>query len=474
MAARPWRLLTASMAGLRDRRLGEACNLAPPSVARAASVAVSSAMIRFSGRAALMVPLAVLCLSAARLRATRWDARDGAARAVFVLPRLDHAHERVRDRGRSRALRDPPALAGARGELRRHQPPGFLFGHRHRTRRAAPCAPAAAGPGHARSSGSDTRSRRYGGASTRRRRDREGWSGFASGLGPRLGLRLEATVDYVTTQTVASGNQWDIGAQVGLSIYAGRLGPRDADRDGVPDSEDRCAGTAAGLPVDPTGCPLPQRLGRRRRSRWDRPCPGTPVGQRVDQTGCNADLDGDGVPNALDRCPDTPPERTVDQFGCPPPARSRRFGRRRCPGRRGIAAREHRPAPPSMPSAAPCPSRRPPRARTTAHPARRDLHDRQRDPDRGAEASLRATAASLLLEPAVRLEVAGYTDDTGSRAVNERLSLASGPSRCGRSWWRRACRRTGSRRGVTGRPTRSRATPPPQGGRSTGGWSCGG
>ena len=45
-----------------------------------------------------------------------------------------------------------------------------------------------------------------------------------------------------------------------------------------------------------------------------------------------------------------------------------------------------------------------------------------------AEASLRATAASLLAQPAVRLEVAGYTDDTGSRAVNERLSQARAES----------------------------------------------
>ena len=59
----------------------------------------------------------------------------------------------------------------------------------------------------------------------------------------------------------------------------------------------------------------------------------------------------------------------------------------------------------------------------TADPARRHVQDRQRDADRGAEASLRNTASALLLEPGVRLEVAGYTDDTGSRATNERLSL---------------------------------------------------
>jgi OOP family OmpA-OmpF porin len=41
----------------------------------------------------------------------------------------------------------------------------------------------------------------------------------------------------------------------------------------------------------------------------------------------------------------------------------------------------------------------------------------------GAQSSLRATASTLLATPAARFEVAGYTDDTGSRTVNERLSL---------------------------------------------------
>jgi OOP family OmpA-OmpF porin len=45
-----------------------------------------------------------------------------------------------------------------------------------------------------------------------------------------------------------------------------------------------------------------------------------------------------------------------------------------------------------------------------------------------AEEPLRATAASLLAQPATRIEVAGYTDDTGSRAVNERLSRARAES----------------------------------------------
>jgi chemotaxis protein MotB len=40
-----------------------------------------------------------------------------------------------------------------------------------------------------------------------------------------------------------------------------------------------------------------------------------------------------------------------------------------------------------------------------------------------AEASLRGIAASLLAHPTARFEVAGYTDATGARPANERLSL---------------------------------------------------
>jgi len=64
--------------------------------------------------------------------------------------------------------------------------------------------------------------------------------------------------------------------------------PVDTDGDGVIDSQDRCLGTPAGLPVDARGC-------RVRAS----------------------DKDGDGVVDAKDRCPRTSDRsREVDRFGC--------------------------------------------------------------------------------------------------------------------------------------------------------------
>jgi len=59
----------------------------------------------------------------------------------------------------------------------------------------------------------------------------------------------------------------------------------DADGDGVADAADKCPGTAAGVPVDASGCPR--------------------------------DSDNDGVIDAADKCPDTPAGALVNAEGCP-------------------------------------------------------------------------------------------------------------------------------------------------------------
>jgi len=253
-----------------------------------------------------------------------------------------------------------------------------------------------------------------------------GLVGLRFGFGPRLGLRLETTADYVASSGGSSKRVWDIGAQVGLSMYAGPLGPRDSDRDGVPNSDDRCPDPSPGQPVDPTGCVLPRDSDRDGVLDGTDQCPGTATGQRVDQTGCNADLDGDGVPNALDRCPATPPGAGVDQFGCPPlkpAADSDGDGvpdeRDRCLGTPAGTPVDALGC--AVPVAGPPPSPRLILQDVTFATGSATLTPQ-------AETSLRATATSLLAEPAMPFEVAGYTDDTGSRRVNERLALSRAES----------------------------------------------
>ena len=89
----------------------------------------------------------------------------------------------------------------------------------------------------------------------------------------------------------------------------------DSDRDGVPDSRDKCSDTPLGVQVDEFGCPkdsdndgVPDYLDK---------CPNTPRGVQVDSNGCPIDSDGDGVPDYRDLCPDTPKRIPVDDFGCP-------------------------------------------------------------------------------------------------------------------------------------------------------------
>ena len=60
----------------------------------------------------------------------------------------------------------------------------------------------------------------------------------------------------------------------------------DSDRDGIPDSLDKCPGTPIGVEVDEYGCPP------------------------------KADSDSDGVLDDIDECPDTPVGAIVDDRGC--------------------------------------------------------------------------------------------------------------------------------------------------------------
>lgn len=245
--------------------------------------------------------------------------------------------------------------------------------------------------------------------------------GFRFGFAPRVGLRLEATADFLAPPGGVGDWTWNLGAQVGLSMYAGAIGARDSDHDGVPNREDRCPGTARGEAVDPTGCALAKDSDGDGVLDGGDKCPATPPGQRVDLTGCNADLDGDGVPNALDRCPATRPDTDVDQFGCPAsgaPSDTDGDGvpdeRDRCPGTPSgaptdaLGCTRAAPAPPSAP-------------RLVLREVTFATGSATLTP--GAQSSLRATASTLLAEPSLRFEVAGYSDDTGSRTVNERLSL---------------------------------------------------
>ena len=204
------------------------------------------------------------------------------------------------------------------------------------------------------------------------------------------------------------------GTPVGARVDAKGC-PMDSDHDGVYDGLDQCSNTPVGAHVDAKGCPtdadgdgVPDGIDQ---------CPNTPTGAIVDAAGCPLDSDKDGVPDGIDKCPNTPPGTEVDSTGCPRFKDSDGDGvpddRDKCPGT----------PPGSRVDANGCvilftPERTPVILRgVTFEPGRAVLQLE-------SFTVLNIVAQSLVANPAIRIEIAGYTDGTGSAATNLRLSQA--------------------------------------------------
>jgi outer membrane protein OmpA-like peptidoglycan-associated protein len=232
---------------------------------------------------------------------------------------------------------------------------------------------------------------------------------------------------------------------LGVSFFPARAPEPDQDSDGVADARDRCYGTPVGTVVDErgcasdsdgdgvangvdacphtpagtittaNGCPL-DGDGDQVYDGMDQ-CPDTPAGASVDLRGCPADGDGDGVADGPDRCPQTPAGAVVDQRGCPRDGDADRVfdGLDRCPDT----------APGAAVGADGCP------AVVLFTPARTSVELRGVSFETGkarllpqSTRVLDEVVTALLANPQWRVEVAGYTDNTGSAATNRRLSLA--------------------------------------------------
>ena len=231
--------------------------------------------------------------------------------------------------------------------------------------------------------------------------------------------------------------------------------PGDSDADGVNDLLDKCPATPAGATVDPTGCPIDSD----HDTVWDGldKCPDTPVGATVDSNGCPLDSDGDKVFDGIDRCPDTAAGTPVDSFGCPadadkdgvgdgfdkcpntppgtpvdatgcPPAKDTDGDgvidpQDRCPGTPAgsrvdqfgclILFEERAPAAPGAPAP----------ARPTLILQGVNFQTGRSVLTAASYAVLDQVAASLVANPEIRIEVAGYTDSTGTRLKNLQLSM---------------------------------------------------
>src|SRR6266704_1826391 len=265
-------------------------------------------------------------------------------------------------------------------------------------------------------------------------------------LGDRAALRFEVRGFY-TPNTGFAGGDWagHVVGSLGLSVFT-RSGPApDQDHDGVPDRRDACPDTPVGATVDARGCPtdsdrdgvsdgLDQCPGTPAGARVDAKgcpadadgdgvldgldqCPGTPAGAVVDQAGCPLDADKDGVPDGLDKCPNTPPGAEVDDVGCQRFKDSDGDGvddaKDRCPGT----------APGTRVDAAGCPILfTPERTPVILRGVIFEIGKSALKPE--SFTVLDIVAQSLNANPDIRIEIAGYTDNTGSSATNLRLSQA--------------------------------------------------
>jgi outer membrane protein OmpA-like peptidoglycan-associated protein len=296
-------------------------------------------------------------------------------------------------------------------------------------------------------------------------------------LGEQVALRLEARGIYAPRTNAAFGPDWagHVVGTLGLSVLTGRLRPADLDGDGVADKKDACPSTPAAATVDARGCPSDADADGVYNGLDA--CPNTPAGAHTDPRGCPADADRDGVYDGLDQCSDTPTGAQVDAKGCPLDADLDGVadGIDKCPATPAGATVDatgcpldgdkdgvpdgldkclNTPAGTEVDTSG-CPlgkdtdgdgvDDRKDRCPATAAGTRVDafgcpiLFTPERRPVilRGvtfetAKSALRpesytvldVVAQSLIDNPEIRIEIAGYTDNTGTTLVNVRLSQA--------------------------------------------------
>src|SRR5438445_90843 len=229
-----------------------------------------------------------------------------------------------------------------------------------------------------------------------------GGAGVRLFLTDRIVLRVEGRAIYSpsTQSTFGPTTATHFLGTAGLSVFHLGTPSKDSDHDGVPDGIDKCPNTPAGATVDASGCPLDTDLDGV-PDGIDQ-CPNTPAGTKVDAVGCPLPVEAVKPPSAAatptppGKCPPAPPGSQVDANGClilfaPEAARSPTPG-----------------APP----------------RPTLVLTGVNFETGRSILTRDSYMVLDAVAASLVANPDIRIEVAGYTDSTGRKFTNLRLSQA--------------------------------------------------
>ncbi len=216
-----------------------------------------------------------------------------------------------------------------------------------------------------------------------------GLVGLRLGLGEVTSIRIDTYLDYIPSPDNQAGYHLNWGIQPGLSFLLGgarEAKVRDRDGDGVPDQADKCRDTPAGDKVDATGCTVKDADGDGVLDDVDT-CADTPAGDKVDAKGCSLpkDADGDGVNDDADRCPSTPAGVKVDAEGCQ------------------VLFEEKK---------------------KTLILEGVNFETGKAELTSESQTILNGVAESLVANEEIRVQVSGHTDNTGTRAVNRRLSRA--------------------------------------------------
>jgi OOP family OmpA-OmpF porin len=214
-----------------------------------------------------------------------------------------------------------------------------------------------------------------------------GSAGIRLGVGDVTSIRIDTYVDYIPSPDNGASSNLNWGIQPGLSfMLGGNRGVRDRDADGVPDNIDECKDTPAGEKVDAKGCTIKDGDGDGVLDDVDQ-CKDTPAGDKVDEKGCSLpkDADGDGVTDDKDRCPHTPPGVKVDAEGC-----------------QVLFEQAKKPL--------------------ILEGVNFATGKAELTPE--SQAILDGVAESLVAHEDIKVQVGGHTDNTGSAAVNKRLSAA--------------------------------------------------
>lgn len=213
------------------------------------------------------------------------------------------------------------------------------------------------------------------------------------------GATTELETGNAGTTTVQKESGAGTGGEVAVSL--------DDDNDGVTNAEDQCKDTEPGIWVDIKGCPLDTDGDTVADSRDA--CRGTPHGVKVDSRGCGFDDDHDGVPNFRDRCSRTISDVSVDGNGCEWDTDNDGVvdSKDLCAG-----------TPPGV-------KVEPMGCHIIEVVTLKGVHFSTGSDalSNNAKRILRSVARRLREHPRMRVEVAGHTDNTGSDAVNKRLSL---------------------------------------------------